>query len=229
MALGHLPQDDMVRAQQAMLAKEVDEELQKERLRGLWYKYRFFILGAVLAILLITIGVEVYRSMQVRNSLEESDLFENAVVAAYAGDQEKALQLFTDLSKDGDTGYAYLSELKIAGILFAQNKQPEALATLEKVMKNKWAPDELRAVATLSYVGHQMDTAKPEEMQKLLTPLLEKDSGFQGSAAELSAILSMKKGDKEAAIKVLKGAVDNNLTSPVVKQQLSNMLSVIEK
>lgn len=229
MALGHLPPDDMARMQQEMLAREVDEDVQKERLKGLWYKYRFFIFGAILAVLLITIGVEVYRSMQVRSSLEESDLFENAVVMAHEGDKEKALKMLTDLSKDGDTGYAYLAELKMAGILFGQNKQTEALETLKKVMNNKWAPDELRAVATLSYVGHQLDTGSPEELQKMLNPLLTKGSGFYGSAAELSSVLFLKQGNKSAAVKLLKEAVDNDLTSPMVKQQLVNMLSVIEK
>lgn len=229
MALGHLPSDEMAKMQQEMMAREVDEDVQKQRLQNLWNKYRFVILGAVLALLLVTIGMEVHRSTQIRSSLEESDLFENAVVASHSGDKEKALQLLTDLSKDGDTGYGYLAELKMAGILFEQNKAPEALAVLKKVMDNRWAPDELRAVATLSYVGHQVDTGNGSELQKELAPLLKKGNGFYGSAAELSAILLLKEGNKEAAVKLLQEAVNNNLASEVTKQHLISMLSIIEK
>lgn len=229
MALGHLPNDEMAKMQQEMLAREVDEDVQKQRLQNLWHKYRFVVLGAVLALLLVTIGIEVYHSMRMRNSLEESDLFESAVVAAYRGDKDNALKTLADLSQDGNTGYADLAQLKMAGILFEQDKTTEALQTLKKIMDNRWAPAELRAVATLSYVGHQVDGGNAAELQSLLAPLMKKGSAFYGSAAQLSAVLYIKEGNREAAVKLLKDAVNNNLALDAQKQQLASMLSIIEK
>ena len=222
------PQDEMVRLQQQMAAREVDEELQREKMRAFWEKYRYVILGIIIGVLCITIGMELYQTWKTKTSLEESDAFENAVILSYTGEQTKALEALDELSQNAHSGYQHLADMKIAGILFSQNKDAQALKVLKKVMDSS-APKQLKAVATISYVGNQVDTGDIKELQNLLEPMIKKPYGFAGSAAELSAVLYLREGNKDAAVKVLQDAVNSNLTSPVVKERLKELIVVIEK
>lgn len=221
-------QNELEKLQQDMLIREVQEEMQREKLRALWQKYRFLVIGFIAGVLLITISNELYHSWRQKVSLAESDSFEKATVLAYTGDSEQALQILKKLAQDGHTGYSALAHLKMAGIYLAQDQLPQALAALETVM-NDQAASGLKEVATLAYVGHTIDTENPQKLQALLKPLLGNRSAFAGSAAELSAVLYLKQGDTQSAITVLKQAQENELVAPVVKQRLNEFLSVIEK
>lgn len=222
------PQDEMARLQQQMLAREVDEEVQREKMRAFWEKYRYIILGIVVGVLFVTIGTELYQTWKMKTNLKESDAFENAVILSYTGEQAEALKALGDLSENAYSGYQYLADMKIAGILFEQNKTEEALNVLKKVMDSN-APKQLKAVATISYVGNQIDTGDIKELQGLLEPLIKTPYGFAGSAAELSAVLYLREGNKAEAIKVLQKAENSTLTSPVVKERLKELIAVIEK
>lgn len=222
------PIDEMEKLQQAIFEREVDEELQRERLRNLWQKYRFAVIGLVIGILLTTIGTEVYHSWRQKVSLSESDSFENAAVLAYTGETDKAVEILKKLASDGRTGYAPLAEMKLAGIYFSQNKPQEGIASLNKVIASD-APEQLKAVATIAYVGQQFETEDPAKLQAMLKPLLAGTSNFVGSAAELSAALYLKQNNQAEAINVLNQTINNPKTAPAVKQRLSELLSVIKE
>ena len=222
------PVDEMEKIQQAIFEREVDEEMQREKLRALWQKYRFAVIGFVLGILLVTIGTEVYHSWRQKISLSESDSFENAAILAYTGETDKAVEILKKLASDGRTGYAPLAEMKLAGIYFSQNKPQEAIASLNKVIASD-APEQLKAVATIAYVGQQFETEDATKLQTMLKPYLTGTSNFVGSAAELSAALYLKQDDLAGAQKVLKDTIANPKTAPVVKERLTELLSVIEE
>ena len=222
------PIDEMEKIQQAIFEREVDEELQRERLRALWQKYRFAVIGLVVGILLTTIGTEIYHSWRQKVSLSESDSFENAAVLAYTGETDKAVEILKKLAADGKTGYAPLAEMKLAGIYFAQNKNDTAVESLNKVM-NSNAPEQLKAVATIAYVGQQFETEDAAKLQGMLKPYLSGTSNFVGSAAELSAALYLKENNKTAAVDVLNQTINNPKTAPAVKQRLTELLSVIKE
>lgn len=222
------PIDEMEKLQQAIFEREVDEELQRERLRALWQKYRFAVIGLVIGILLTTIGTEVYHSWRQKVSLAESVSFENAAILAYTGETDKAVEILKKLASDGRTGYAPLAEMKLAGIYFSQNKNAEATASLNKVI-NSNAPEQLKAVATIAYVGQQFETQDTAKLQAMLKPFLTGTSHFVGSAAELSAALYLKANDEAGAVNVLTQTINNPKTAPAVKQRLSELLSVIKE
>lgn len=223
------PEEEQAKIQQIIFEREVDEELQSERLRHLWDKFKYLIIGIVVGILLITVAIEWYKSWDIKTRLEQSDLFEEAVISSYIGDNEKALTLFSDLSQKGRGGYKYLSQFEIAGILFSDGKDKEALMVLNTLMNNKKAPFEIRSVATLSFVGHQLDVEDPAQLQKILQPLLEKDSAFYGSAVELSASLLLEEGKIEQALSLLDEALARQTLTPLMRQRLTDLRSVVER
>ena len=216
--------DEIERIQQAILEREVEEELQKERLLNFWNKYRFLIIGGVIGIILTVAGTEIYHSWHNKVRLAESNIFEKAAVLNAKGEKEAALQELTAL-EDTYTDYKYLAELKKASIFLADNKKTEALQVLKGVMDNKSAPEALRNTALLSYVGNQVDTGNPDELLTLLTPLLNQNSAYFTVATELKTALLLKQDKKEEASKTLKEALLNPNLTPNATTRINTLLS----
>ncbi len=221
-------QDEADKIQQAIFEREVEEQLQKERLTNFWNKYRFAIIGAIAGVILVTVGTEVYYAWRTKVRLNESNIFENAVLLSYTGDSDKALSELNGLVDSAKTGYKYLAQLKIAGILFGTNREDEALAALKAVMDDTGAPQQLRDIATLSYVGHQVDAGDTERLKALLTPMLTPVSAFYGSAVELAVTLAVVGGEAKTALPMLKQAISEPSIGAATKTRLEQLLSVIE-
>ncbi len=221
--------DEIEKIQQQILAREVEEELQKERLKKFWEKYRLLIMGVLIGIVLIVAGNEIYRTWYLKVRLSESDQFETALIDAHAGKTSEALKIFTDLSQNARTGYQYLAQMQIAGIQLEEGNLDQALQTLSDLMNASEAPQQLRAVATLAYVGHQVDTGDPKQLQSLLDPYMDPQNSFAPAAIELGVVLQLRQGETQKAIGIIKTALSMQGVDPEVKKQLEELLSVIEK
>ena len=218
-------QDEIERIQQAILDREVEEELQKERLLNFWNKYRFLLIGGVVAVIVSVAGTEMYLSWHKQVRLTESNLFEKAAVSNAKGEKEAALNDLNLLSKTAKTDYKYLAELKKAGIYLSNNNQSEALATLKAVFETKSVPEALKNVALLSYVGHQVESGNTDELLSLLTPLLNQNSPYFSAAIELKAALLLKANKKEEAAKTLQDALLNPNLTPNATDRMNILLS----
>lgn len=197
--------EDCKKYQQKAFELEVDEDLQQERLNQFWQKYRWLIYIGIVLILGATAGIQLYQSWRMKIRLAESDDFEQAVVKIYSQQPEEAKPILTHLAANGRTGYKYLAHLELAGLAARQNDTQTALSELKKVIDSD-APKSLRTVATLSYVGQQVDTGNIQELLPLVQPFL-KDSSFVGVAAELAVILHVRANQPQEAQKVLKDAL----------------------
>ncbi len=222
------PQEEIMKIRQEMLAKEVDAEVKNDQIRAFWKKYRFLFIGLAVAIVGAAIVVEMYNAWREKVRLDESNRFENAVILAYQGQSDAALNELSALADGAKTGYRYLAQLKQAGVLISQGKNEQAFDILTQLMNNNAAPDELRAVARLSLAGHQIDSKNPTEVQNLLQPLLSEKNPFYGSAVELMALTYLKQNNAQAAKNILNQALQNQTLPLNVKQRLDELLSVIE-
>ncbi len=218
--------NEVEKIQQRIFEREVDEELQQEKLIQFWQKYRFVIIGGITAVLLATIGYEVHRSWWQKVRLGESDQYENALFSAYTGKPEEAITQLKLLSEEGKTGYQYLAQMEAAGILLASNRQDEALSILSALASNEKAPIQLRYTATLAVVGHQLESGDASKLQSMLQPMMRSDNDFSVSAAELSALLYIRENQTEKAIQVLEEALKKQISSPT-KQRLNGLLMEI--
>ena len=205
---------------------EVDEDLQQERLNRFWKKYRWLIYAVVILILGTTAGIQLYQSWRMKIRLAESDAFENAVLDIFAQQPDKARPVLVKLATSGRTGYKYLARLELAGLAARQNDVPTALKEFKELM-NSDAPKSLRAVATLSYIGHQVDTGDPKELLKQIEPYLD-DPSFVGLSAELATILYIRDNRPDGAQKMLKKSLTLPNLSEIIKTRLKALTQMIE-
>lgn len=217
--------EELLHMRQEMLAREVDEELNKERLMAFWKKYQVLIIILIIAVVGAAICYELYKVNVQKTRLAESDRFETAVInrttATDDDEQRAALEAFEKMGIDAKTGYKYLAKLQAAGMLFDDGKTTEGLAALNAVANDKAAPEQFRGVATLSAVSFEFNTAPAEKLIARLTPYLVTGNPFYGSAAELAAALYLKENNPESAAALLRQAV----TDPALPQQMAERLN----
>lgn len=221
--------EEAERLQQAILEREVEEELQKERLLKFWKKYRTLLISSVIGVILVTAGTEVYRSWHHKVRLNESDQFEQAILLNYKGEQNQAIEKFQTLSTEARTGYKYLAQMRLAAIYLSTDKKQEGLKLLKELMDNSSAPDGLRSIARLSYVGNQIDTASAANLEKELAPLLAQKNAYYVSAVELQTLLLLSQNKQTDAIALIQNALLQPALNQEAKKRLTNLLSVIEK
>ena len=221
-------QDEVEKIQQAILEREVEEELQKERLMNFWKKYRAVIIGGIVLIIGVTVGNEIYRSWLTKTRLAESDQFEQAVLLNYTGNEEQSMAIYQNLADSAKTGYKYLAQMRLAQNALSHNDMQQAGLILKNLMNDSGAPIELRNVARLSFIGNQIDTLPTAELQQELQPLLNSSNAFYGSAVELQAILLMKEKKLSEAKEVLTKAIGLPTLANDEKDRLKELLSIIQ-
>lgn len=220
--------DEAEKIQQAILEREVEEELQKERLINFWKKYRAVIIGSIILIIGITAGSEIYRSWMNKTRLAESDKFEQAVLLNYTGDEKQSMELYQQLATSAKTGYKHLAQMRLAQNAFAHNDHTTAVNYLRSIMNDSSAPTELRDVSRLSIVGNQIGIAPATELQKELQPLLDHPNAFYSSAVELQAILLLEQKKIAEAADVLNKAIGLPTLTNEEKDRLKELLSIIQ-
>jgi len=218
--------NDCKRYQDEAFELEVDEDLHQERLNQFWKKYRFFIYAFVVIVLAATAGFQLYQSWRMKIRLEESDMFENAVLQIFAQKPDDARPALVQLAQNGRTGYKYLARLELAGLAARQNDVKKALAELKNFMGSD-APEVLKTVATLSYVGYQVDTGDVNELMQLLRPYL-KNPAFVETAAELATVLYLRENKQAEAKKMLQEALRMPNLSDETQKKLKNLSQMIE-
>ena len=169
--------------------RELEEDIQEEKILNLWRKYGNYVIGLALAIIIATAGYTLWQYLKQRSQLQAHGTFSGAVKLYKGGKKEEALKSFQDIAKEGG-GYAKLARLYEAALLsdprdiyddMAQkNATDPALGNLPKILL---AARELNSRAAL------------EDIQSLAAP----NNAWAPLAHELLGFAALKKGDEVAA------------------------------
>jgi len=176
----------------------------------------------VAAIILGTIGCEWYHAWQTKTRLAESDRYDNATIMIVQGQTNEAISALEQLSKDGKTGYRYLAQMQLAGLLLKEDNTEKGLSYLKSLSEDSAAPQPLQKAALLSYVGHQIDTGNATQLQAVLEPILSQpENAFYGPAVELSALLHIKSNQVDKAKSLLDTAIESLSEEDPAKERLT--------
>lgn len=223
------PIDEAERIQQAILMREVEEEIQKEKLLKFWKKYRVLLIGIVVGVIAVTCGTQIYQMWYEKVRLSESDRFEQAVVLNYTGHSDEAAQIYLNLAQNAHTGYKHLSLLRLAAIAHENGDHKNAAAYLNQLLSDTKAQTDLKDAARIVLVGYQVDTAENDHLTDLLTPVLNQPrNAFFAAAVELKAALLVKQHQNQEAKKIINTALENQFLSAAAKDRLNALLAVID-
>lgn len=192
--------------------REVDEDLRRDRASELAKKYGPSVIGFAVAIVLGTLGYNLWHDWDLERRTERSDLFAAAVDLADDGDVEAAVDALADMGGP-DGGYGTLASFERARLLAEEGRTDEALALWQELATSDAAGPALQGAARLYFVMHQIDEGDSGELRAMLEPLMAPGNGYRPIAMELNAMLLLRDGDRAAARQIY-GEIADDLTAP---------------
>jgi len=210
------------------LFREVDEEVRQEQYLRLWKQYGVYIAGAVLAIILITVGVVVWLDRQEGQRDADGEVLLDAIAASQERPDE-ALDLLADLAAEGSKGYRLLARLREGALLAERGDTRSAVAIYDTLAADSGQDQIYRDLAKVLAVSHGMSVMDRGEVEDRLAPVLGDDNPWRYSAHELVATAMMASGDTAAAREAYQVLVDDVNAPSGVRARSAEMLAILSQ
>ncbi|HEX4111376.1 MAG TPA: tetratricopeptide repeat protein [Stellaceae bacterium] len=192
--------------------KEIDEELRRENFAKLWQRYGYYVIGFLVAVVMLTGVVMAWRGYQARLRAEEGERYQVAMALLHQGKIKEADAAFATMGQDS-TRRAVLARFETAAILAQSGDKAGAVARYEAIAADAAVDPSFRDLATVLAVQNGLANGDPKRLIERLQPLVAGSGPWQPSALELTALAQLKAGDKKAAHATFQRLADD-LTAP---------------
>jgi hypothetical protein len=197
--------------------REVDEELQRDRMLALWRRYGSLVMVLAVAAVLATAGWVAWQHWQERQRAAEAERFAAAIADIGTKPAEAATRL-DGFAAEARTGYGALARLREAEAKATAGDEAGAVATLEALAADGSADPLLRDLAAVLAAGRQVDTGDPAALKARLEPLAAAGAPYRYTARELLALLAIRTGDSAGARSTLE-ELSKEVDIPQAQQQ----------
>lgn len=176
---------------------EVDEDVKNDNFKVLWNRYGIFVILFVVLAVSATVSFEKIKSWKVaQNQAYTENYMASAQLKENLDDTLAALQ---KIAQDNKGIFSDFAKLQIANVLFSQDKQDEALATLQSLADNADVSDEVRHIALIKLATYKVDIMPRAEFEAMLKPMVEANTSWTPLAQDLLAMVAIRDGDVETA------------------------------
>ena len=207
--------------------KEVSEDVQNDRLKKIWDTYGLHIIIAIIIVLTIAVSFETLKAWRVKRNETWSDAYAYALNLQNQGKYDESLKVLADIAQKNKGIYSDIAEIQKANILFEQGKNAEALALLENIVQNEDINLKMRHITAVKLATYKLDTAPRDEIEKLLTPLMQEESSWKNIAKEMLAMLEIREGNIEKAKMIYEEILNSPDLSDGLKLRVQDMLSAL--
>ncbi|MDI9637210.1 tetratricopeptide repeat protein [Kamptonema cortianum] len=198
--------------------RELEEDIQEEKILNLWHKFGNYVIGLALLIILATAGYTLWKYFQHKSQLRVHGSFSSAVKLYNDGKKEEALKTFQGIAQEKG-GYGKLARLyeavltsnptEIYNEIARKNVSDPALGNLPKVL----------------LAAREFDNrAALEAIQPLTAP----NNAWAPLSHELLGFASLQKGDEVIAAKSFIAILKEPYASDYERMRASLMLTQIE-
>ncbi len=183
----------------ADIFREVDEDIRHERYEKLWKRYRWWLLGLIVALIAAVAAYVIIDEQNESLRREEGLQFAAALAELEAGRPKQAAAQFKALADSTDSGYLALARLRAADALAASGDRSGAVALYDELSADSRASLLYRELGVLLAAEHLLDSAPPQDVMQRLAPLVSGDGPWRSLAIELTGLAQIKAGRTEAA------------------------------
>ncbi len=209
----------------ADIFREVDEDLKHERYEKLWRRYGNYVIGAAVAVVLVTVGVVWWRDYQTSRQLAQGDSFARAMALATGGQRRAAADAFGGLAEEGGLGYATLARFNIAALRAERGDFAGAVAIYDELAETA-VNETLRDLAVILSATYSLESADPAELSERLAPLTAADNPWRYSALELTALLAGRSGDREREREIFTRIAEDPGAPAGIRSRAGEMLQI---
>jgi hypothetical protein len=205
--------------------REVQEDLQRDRILKLWRRFRLPLLGLVVAIIAAVVVVVVVQDAGKARNQKDGATFAAAAKLAEAGKDKEAAAAFAALAGEASGGYIALARLREADAAAAAGDRAGAVAALDALAKDGRVDPVYRDLANLLAVERLLDDATPEELSGRLAVLMAPDSPWRWLATELDGVARLKAGRTAEARSIFTELVQNQGVPLGVRSRSAELLA----
>jgi len=199
--------------------REVDEELRRDQIVGVWKNYGRVIVGVVVAGLAIFAAVLGWRAWSHGGSEKKAIELQQAYDSIASGNGQAAKAPIDKLAADNAPGYRALAKLLQANDLVAAGKAKEAAAKFGEVAGDTSIGQPIRDLATVRQTQTEFDTLAPQAVIDRLKPLATSDSAWLGSAGEMVAMADLKLNRQAEARAMFKLIAESDKVPDSIRQR----------
>ncbi len=201
--------------------KEIKEDVRHDQLLAIWNDYGNVIIGAIIAIILATIGYLFWHNHQEEKLLEQTLAYEkNLDLEVSKGEKPD----YSSLIQEGSTGY------KIMGI-FEQARSAgtaqEASDLLKSLADNSSFEGFYRQLAELQLVMKKFDSTNGKVLLENLENLVSKESFVQSAAIELQGFAYLKLRNIKAALQAFSSVAQHPQAPQSMRIRARAMLEML--
>ena len=205
--------------------REVDEDVKNDNFKELWKKYGAYIVAFVVIAVTAAVCFDRVKLWKIQQNQLRT---ENYMAAAQLKENpEGTLAALQKISTDENNIFADFAKLQIANVLLTQEKNDEALATLQALADDKNADKAVRDVALIKLASYKVDTVSKAELEQLLQPILAEETSWTPLANDLLAIAAIKEGDIETAKEIYGKILKTKDLPEEFKTKIQDMLTSI--
>jgi hypothetical protein len=205
--------------------KEIEEDLQRDRMLRLWEAYGTYLIAAAVGLVLAVGGYQ-YMQGQKRAATEaDARLFQGAAkaVAEKSADAEKQLAGLAD--RPGS--YAALARLKLASVHITAGAKDKALAAFDALAQDSSVDKLLSDYAALQAGLLKLDAGDLADARNRLGALATDQNPWRHQAREALGLAALKANDLPAAREVLQKVVGDAATPRSISERAQIMLGQV--
>jgi len=199
--------------------REVDEELRRDQMVGIWTKHGRLILGLIGGGLLIFAAVLGWRYWSNSQAEAQAVKLQTAFDAIAANKPADAAPALADLASSGAPGYSAAARLTEANQLYTSGKTKEAAAKFATIAGDTSIGQPLRDYALIRQTNIEFDGLAPQIVIERLKPLAVKDSAWLGSAGEMVAMAYIKLNKPADAKAMFKTIAETETVPESIRQR----------
>lgn len=178
--------------------REVDEALQQEKLLAVWHKTKWFLLAAVIMLLLAIAGQQAWMSWKQHQARTMAEKWYAYSVLTKDSERQKQLPEVLQATAGGTHALA------VYALANMQHTPEEKAKAYQQVMKDSAVPDWMRDLARLNAAIALMPSKPADAKAQLELLAQEKAEGTPGPAyapaLELLSLMAQESGDNVAAL-----------------------------
>ena len=202
------------------IISEIEEDLQKERLKKYWSLYGKYISSVIILVIVIIGGWQFYNFWENKKNNDASNNFLN-ILSISNNDINEAINKINGLS-DLPNGYKFLLKFKKASLLNKNGNNPEAQLIWKELYSDKYIDPDYKDIAIISSLMNDYD--QPELITKL-DDIIKNNINFSNLSKELKASILYENGKRQES----KDLFIELLNSPGINQRSRERISNILK
>lgn len=174
--------------------REVDEEVQRDRYEALWKRYRWPVIGALVALVGGTIAYTGWQSYSASVKVDRGERFLAASALADQGRNVEAAEAFAAFADDANAGYATLARLREAAALAEAGDHAGAIAVYDRIIDDGNADTMMRELAGVLAGQRLLDSGDSAGAETRLAAVAGAGGPWRHLARELQGVAALQAG-----------------------------------